>query len=96
MSIEADIMERLRALAAAPSGHSVPVVRTEPRQAPLFTPKPLAPYAKGLAQSTGQECPRCSAVNEHWIVRVFADAQEVRLCRPCWKEWDARQKGRAA
>jgi len=29
-------------------------------------------------------------------VRVFADAQEVRLCRPCWKDWDARQKARAA
>ena len=30
------------------------------------------------------------------VCRVYADRLEVRLCRACWKEWDARVKGRSA
>lgn len=95
MSIEAEIMDRLRALA---SGVSVAkkALFQEQRQGPRFTPKPLQAYAQTPGSPWPRACKRCLSVAEHWITRVYADWREVRFCRQCWKQWDARSKGRAA
>lgn len=68
----------------------------EPRQTPRFTPKALEAYAQAVGEPWPKACVRCFVVVAHWTTRVFADWREVRLCRDCWRQWDARQKARAA
>lgn len=66
------------------------------KQGPRFTPKALEAYAQAVGEPWPKACVRCFVVVEHWVTRVFADWREVRLCRDCWRQWDARQKARAA
>lgn len=94
MTIETDIIARIAAMAKG--GSSPTISRIEPRQGPRFTPKALEAYAQTVGEPWPKGCVRCFVVVAHWTTRVFADWREVRFCRDCWREWDARSKARAA
>lgn len=98
-SQNAEILARIHAYAERVYGptNAPPAPPAYVRQAPVFTPKPLVAYATVPGAFTWPSaCPRCLKEAEQWIVRVFAEWREVRLCRACWAQWDKRARARRA